>query len=366
MDLLIKLSSMVCRAFVEKKNSLEFFSQTYQFVNRTEMNLFCTIYRSTIEQFSSLKSDLTLNYRAITLTKPDYHHIFLVHLIQSGFHYASQLSKRFLNYLSYLVDQSLFENVSLDGKIILFQKYILFFSLSCKGLQQLKIDLNPLLIQMLIKLSRIYLKDDFSRLIEDEETALYKGLSIINKSLTKNFNVLTFQQENSTNYQSFPLTNLSTSRHLNESIWNISDAFELALNYFHFNINEMILKKLFQLNLLYENHRKIFVLGRSEYGKSSLIKLFVKAQSYINHRQHIYHHLMLRLWTNEQLISRFDSERNLFQPGLLTKIIEQNRADCQLYLHFDGFDRDHLNSIEDFILNVNDLHLFWEVIDVFS
>jgi hypothetical protein len=70
--------------------------------------------------FSSLKSDMIVDYRIVTLSKPDYYHVFIANLIQSGFHHAFDLATRFVNLLSFTVDQSLTENLSQHGKILLF------------------------------------------------------------------------------------------------------------------------------------------------------------------------------------------------------------------------------------------------------
>jgi hypothetical protein len=52
----------------------------------------------------------------VTLTKPDYYHVFIANLIQSGFHHAVNLATRLVNLLCYTVDQSLTENLSQNGK----------------------------------------------------------------------------------------------------------------------------------------------------------------------------------------------------------------------------------------------------------
>ena len=152
------------------------------------------------------------------------------------------------------------------------------------GLHCSTIDLNPSIIRMLIKFAKVNLTDD-SR--EEEEKCLYKALSILSKCYHREDrkcleNFIHYENESiheTTNLQSIPLTSsLMNARHLNETIWNISDAFELVLNQLHLNINETILKKLFQLNHLAEHHSKILVIGQSQYGKSVLVKAFVKAK----------------------------------------------------------------------------------------
>jgi hypothetical protein len=95
-------------------------SRTYSLVDYNEINFFSTVYPSTMENFSSLKSDIIVDYRIATLSKPDCYHVFLAHLIQSGFHYASDLATRFMNLLYFTIDQSLTENLSQNGKSHLF------------------------------------------------------------------------------------------------------------------------------------------------------------------------------------------------------------------------------------------------------
>ena len=219
---------------------------------------------------------------------------------------------------------------------------------------------------MLIKFSKIYLNNHTR---EEEEEALYNGLSIISKcfnsedkkifqSLILNKNSQIFKQIIP---KSLPFDSLSTNnRHLGQTIWNISDGFELALNQFHLNINQNILNKLFQLNYLAENHSKIIIIGKSQYGKSLLIKTFVKARSYLDSKQ-IYHHIMLELWSSEDLFSKYDSVKGLFQQGLLPNLVNNNPNKENFYLHLDGFNPDDLSTIEEFILNLNDGHVLWEV-----
>src|SRR5689334_3520919 len=111
-------------------------------------------------------------------------------------------------------------------------------------------DLNPSIIKMLIKFSKIYL-NNHSR--DEEEDALYKGLAIMSKCLNyedkKRFQSLILyknQTLNETIPKSLPFDSLSTNnRHLGQTVWNISDGFELALNHFHLNVNQNILNKLF-------------------------------------------------------------------------------------------------------------------------
>jgi hypothetical protein len=224
-------------------------------------------------------------------------------------------------------------------------------------------DLNPSLIKMLIKFSKDHLNNHS---FEDEEQALYNGLSIISKCLNKEDKKIFDSLINPKNQlfketiaKSLPFDSLSiNNRHLNQTIWNISDGFELALNQFQLNNNQKIFKKLFQLNHLVENHSKILILGKSQYGKSLLIKTFIKAKSYLDSKQ-IYHHIMLQLWSSEDLFYKYDSEKGLFQPGLLPNLV--NNIKENLYLHLDGFNLQDLSTIEDFILNLNHGHVFWEV-----
>lgn len=224
-------------------------------------------------------------------------------------------------------------------------------------------DLNPSLIKMLIKFSKIHLNNHS---FEDEERALYNGLSIISKCFNNDDKQM-FQSLILSNNQlnkefiskSLPFDSLSiNSRHLTQTIWNISDGFELALKQFHLNINQNILNKLFQLNYLVENHSKILILGKSQYGKSLLIKTFVKARAYLDPKQ-IYHHIMLQLWSTEDLFYKYDLEKGLFQQGLLPNLVNSTKEN--LYLHLDGFNLNDLSTVEDFVLNLNRGHVFWEV-----
>ena len=224
-------------------------------------------------------------------------------------------------------------------------------------------DLNPSVIRMLIKLSTVDLNDHS---FEEEERALYKGLLMISKCFNiedkRIFQSLipmgnpSFKESIP---QSLPFDSLSmNNRNINETIWNISDGFELVLNEFHLNKNENILKKLFQLNHLVENHSKILVLGKSQCGKSLLIKTFVKARSYLYSKQ-IYHHIMLQLWPSEDLFSKYQLNKGLFREGLLSNLLKKNKED--FYLHLDGFNLHDLSTIEDFILHFNRGQIFWEV-----
>ncbi|CAF3502703.1 unnamed protein product [Rotaria socialis] len=346
LHLFIQLSSILYETVIKKNQSFEYLSKTYTLADYNEINYFSTIYPQAIENFSSLKSDIIISNRIITLTRPDYSHLLMSHLIQSGFHHAFQLTTRFINLIYYIVDQSLTENISQNGII------------------QSNIDLNPILIKILIKYSKKYLN---SNKIEDEEKCLYTGLSILSKCFSsddkKCFDSLISNKSSFSKeiyLKTLPLNNSSiNNRYLNENIWNISDAFELSLNQFNLNINETILKKLFQLNNLTESHSKILIIGKSQYGKTLLIKTFIKAKSFFNSKQ-IYHHIMLQLWSSEDLFSKYDSQNNIFQKGLLNNIIENNKEN--LYLHLDGFNPNDLHSIEDFILNLDQSsHLFWEL-----
>ncbi|CAF3611470.1 unnamed protein product, partial [Rotaria sp. Silwood2] len=174
--------------------------------------------------------------------------------------------------------------------------------------------------------------------IEEEKKGLYYGLSIISKCFKsedkKCLESLILNKENNFKEilsKSFPLNSLSiNNRIIGETIWNISDAFELALNQYNLNINDNILKNLFQLNSLNDNHSKILIIGQSQYGKNLLIKTFVKSNSFFNSKQ-IYHHIMLQLFSSEHLFSKYDYEKNIFKQGLLNNIIRNNKQN--LYLH---------------------------------
>jgi len=225
-------------------------------------------------------------------------------------------------------------------------------------------DLNPSIMKLLIKFSKSYIKNH-SR--EEEEQALYNGLAIISKCFNDEDkqafqSIVSYKNQSfqGTIPQSLPFDSLlSNNRHFGQIIWNISDGFELALNQLHLNVNRNILNKLFQLNHLAENHSKILILGKSQYGKSLLIKSFIKARSFIDPDQ-VYHHIMLQLWSSDILFSKYNSEKGLFQQGLLPNLINNNNKE-NLYLHLDGFNPDDLSTIENFILNLNTGRVFWEV-----
>jgi hypothetical protein len=68
---------------------------------------------------------------------------------------------------------------------------------------------------------------------------------------------------------------------------------------------------------------------------------------------------MLQLWSADDLFYKYDSEKGLFQQGLLPNLVNNTKEN--LYLHLDGFNLNDLNTIEDFILNLNHGHVFWEV-----
>jgi hypothetical protein len=69
---------------------------------------------------------------------------------------------------------------------------------------------------------------------------------------------------------------------------------------------------------------------------------------------------MLQLWSSDILFSKYNSEKGLFQQGLLPNLINNNNKE-NLYLHLDGFNPNDLSTIENFILNLNTGHVFWEV-----
>ena len=346
--LFLQLSSELYQNILKKSSKFEYFDMKYSINNPNEIHLFSTISKVNLKEFSKLKSDLFVHYRILKLTKPDSNHLFRSHLIESGYHHANELSNRFINYLTYTINQSITDYFSTDGLI------------------KSHMDLNPFLIQMLIKYSRMNRQ---SNSYEDEEESLYRGLMILSKCLNKEdkecFQSLIWRKKNSfkeTIPKSLPLENLPIdNRYLNERIWNISDGFELSLNQFHLNSNQKILEKLFQFNSLIENHRRILIVGKTQFGKSLLIKTFVKAKSYLNPKQ-IYHHLMLQLWSAEDLFSKFNQDKGIFEQGILPNLV--NQAKEELYLHLDGFNLPDLSSIENFILNVTNGYVFWELENV--
>ncbi|CAF3922840.1 unnamed protein product, partial [Rotaria sp. Silwood1] len=105
------------------------------------------------------------------------------------------IGKRFINLIYYIVDQSLTENISDYGII------------------RSNIDLNPYIIKLLIKYSKINL---FNNTIEEEEKCLYNGLSIISKCFKKEdkkcLDSLILKKSNinkDLNIKSYPLNSLS-------------------------------------------------------------------------------------------------------------------------------------------------------------
>ncbi|CAF3107381.1 unnamed protein product, partial [Rotaria sp. Silwood2] len=68
---------------------------------------------------------------------------------------------------------------------------------------------------------------------------------------------------------------------------------------------------------------------------------------------------MLQLFSSEHLFSKYDYEKNIFKQGLLNNIIRNNKQN--LYLHLHGFNPNDLSSIEDFIINLDNTQLFWEL-----
>jgi hypothetical protein len=116
MHLFLKFSSLLYKTIYQKSQSFEYLSRKFSLVDSKQINSFSTIYPSNIEHFSLLKSDLIVDYRVVTLSKPDYNHLFLAHLIQEGFRHGLHYSTRFINLLFYTVEQSFSENISEHGK----------------------------------------------------------------------------------------------------------------------------------------------------------------------------------------------------------------------------------------------------------
>lgn len=226
-------------------------------------------------------------------------------------------------------------------------------------------DLNPKLIKLLIKFSKMNL---LSNSYEDEEKALRIGLTQIckcyqieDKKIFENLFPIEINQRKSVEFaRSIPLDNSALkSRYSNATLWNISDAFEFACKQLNLNLNEKVLRKFYQLNEFVDKHSKILFIGQSQCGKSLLMKSFIKAKLFENNRI-VYHHIMLQLWSIDQLFSKYNPNKDLFQNGLLTNLIEKS-SNQDLYLHFDGFNLDDLTAIERFILNFTQGHIFWEV-----
>lgn len=120
LHLFIELSLILYETILKKNQSFEYLNKTYKLVDLNEINYFSTIYPQTIENFSSLKSEIISNNRIVQLIRPDYSHILMSNLIQFGFHHSSKFTTYFINLINYICDYSLTENISLNGLNIIF------------------------------------------------------------------------------------------------------------------------------------------------------------------------------------------------------------------------------------------------------
>ncbi|CAF1349474.1 unnamed protein product [Rotaria sordida] len=68
---------------------------------------------------------------------------------------------------------------------------------------------------------------------------------------------------------------------------------------------------------------------------------------------------MLQLWSSEDLFYKYDSDKALFKQSLLPNLV--NNHNDNFYPHLDGFNPNDLSTIEDFIINLNNDHIFWEL-----
>ena len=118
-SLFIQLSSLLYQSILEKKSSFACQSRQIGIADFNEVHSFVSITPSTRDFCSKLPSDFLLDYRLVTLSKPDISQVLLAHLIQSGFSNAQQLAKTFLNLLSFTLQISsqglLLDNVPLTS-----------------------------------------------------------------------------------------------------------------------------------------------------------------------------------------------------------------------------------------------------------
>ena len=110
-----ELSSLLSLSIVEKRSSLDFHSRQVPLPVPTELNYFVSISPSTREFASKLSSALLLDYRLVSLSKPQWSEVFLCHLIQSGFTRARELVQRLGNLLSFTAELSPTEQISSQG-----------------------------------------------------------------------------------------------------------------------------------------------------------------------------------------------------------------------------------------------------------
>jgi len=116
LNLFIEISSKLYQTIQNKKQTFEHLNQSYQLIDSKELNFFTNVSRSTTFDYSNVWSDVQLDQRIVSLTKPDYNQVLLCNLIQSGFQHASQLTNLFLNFIRYTVQFALTENISQHGR----------------------------------------------------------------------------------------------------------------------------------------------------------------------------------------------------------------------------------------------------------
>ena len=223
-------------------------------------------------------------------------------------------------------------------------------------------DVTPRLLRLLCELAECQLKvapGDEEKALRASLAVLFKSSNVNEKKIWEKFVVERVKVGESKETKSLELEKVSLdSREAREKSWNLSDGLELALKHFQLNVNERALEKVFQLNELTEKHRPILVCGPTEFGKSQLIASFVKAKSYVNVNV-LYQHLLLDVFSEEELFGQLNEEKNLFEEGLIEKILRENPLD--LHLHLDGSNLSYLNRMEHFILHFQQGTLFWEV-----
>jgi hypothetical protein len=100
-SLFIQLSSLLYQSILEKKSSFTCQSRQIAIVDPNEVYSFVSIAPSTRDFCSKLSSDFLIDYRLVTLSKPDMSQVLLAHFIQAGFTNAQELAKTFLNLLSF-------------------------------------------------------------------------------------------------------------------------------------------------------------------------------------------------------------------------------------------------------------------------
>ena len=222
------------------------------------------------------------------------------------------------------------------------------------------VDVNPWTIELIVRFARVHLRGHSK---DEEENALKWSLDLLSpcvkredqETLDQFLRCPSVDTVRLASIESLPLAHSSL---VSRPLWNLCDAFELALTDLHLNVNGMALKRLMQLDHLFIHHPRILLVGRSEVGKSLLIQSYFRGKCAVDVRA-VTHQIVLSMWSEEQLFARFDSSKGLMDEGLLSTILRDDQV--HHYLHLDGFHRDHLHSMEHFLLHVPDVHVIWEV-----